>query len=112
MARLVLKPNRGYGGDGVLMGPTVDDHAWSAALDQALVDPDDNWVAQELAPLPRVRQPEVAADGGARGDQDYYVVLGFAPSKYGLGVAVRVSRCEVVNVAQQGGLCALMVVQG
>jgi hypothetical protein len=110
--RLVLKPNRGYGGDGVKVGPTMDDGAWTEAIDRALADSEDRWVAQDLARLPTVSQPAADRDGTNRRDERFFVVLGFSPSKYGLGVAVRVSQCEVVNVAQHGGVCAMMVVQG
>ena len=36
---LVLKPNRAYGGDGVVIGPAVDAREWEAALEAALADP-------------------------------------------------------------------------
>jgi len=109
--RLVLKPNRGYGGEGVQIGPTLAAGAWEAAIEHALTDPDDRWVAQELARLPTIAQP-VVGDGGDWHDEDFFAVLGFVASKYGLGVVARVSQCEVVNVAQRGGVCGVMVVQG
>ena len=110
--RLVLKPNRGYGGDGVTVGPTLDEAAWAAALEHALSDPDDRWVAQELAPLPVLSQPmATGADGGDRHDEAFFVVLGFVASKYGLGISARISQSEVVNVAQRGGVCGVVVVQ-
>ena len=38
-----------------------------------------------------------------------YVVIGFAPSRYGVGLVARASQQHVVNVAQHGGMCAVMV---
>jgi len=110
--RLVLKPNRGYGGDGVKIGPTMDEGGWAEAIGRALADSEDRWVAQDLAKLPILRQPAADRDGANRRDEHFFTVLGFSPSKYGLGVAVRASQCEVVNVAQHGGVCAMMVLQG
>ena len=36
-------------------------------------------------------------------------MLGFAPSKYGLSILGRASQKQVVNVAQRGGMCGVMV---
>jgi hypothetical protein len=35
--------------------------------------------------------------------------MGFSPSRYGLASLVRASQKQVVNVAQRGGMCSLMV---
>ena len=40
--------------------------------------------------------------------EPFHVVLGFAPSRYGLSILGRASQKQVVNVAQRGGLCAVM----
>jgi hypothetical protein len=104
---LVLKPNRGYGGEGVLVGPTVHEADWEAALSQAMVDPDQRWVVQALAVVPIVDFPVV--DGDSVGEEPFFVVMGFVPSKYGLGVLARASQAHVVNVAQRGGMCAVVI---
>jgi hypothetical protein len=41
--------------------------------------------------------------------EPFYVVMGLAPSHFGVAMMVRASQKEVVNIAQQGGLCAVMV---
>ena len=41
--------------------------------------------------------------------EPFYVVLGFAPSRYGVAMLARASQQQVVNVAQHGGVCAVMV---
>jgi len=46
---------------------------------------------------------------GALHVEPFYVVMGFAATKYGLSVLGRASQKQVVNVAQRGGLCAVMV---
>lgn len=105
---LVLKPHRGYGGEGVLVGPATTQGAWERALEHALLDAEDAWVVQELAALPTLDAPARGGDGAPR-DEPFHVVLGFAPSRYGLGVLARASRDAVVNVAQRGAMCAVVV---
>jgi hypothetical protein len=105
---LVLKPNRGYGGEGVMVGPAVDQGTWERALEHSLIDPDDRWVVQALAPIPLIDFPQVGGDGRVS-DEPYFVVMGFAPSKYGLGVLARASHHHVVNVAQRGGMCCVVI---
>lgn len=39
----------------------------------------------------------------------FYVVTGFVPSRYGVGLVARASQQQVVNVAQHGGECGVMV---
>ena len=105
---LVLKPNRAYGGQGVLLGPAVSPAEWSAAIDQALAD-SNRWVVQQLASLPVAEFPVIGPEGKLH-VEPFYTVMGFAPSKYGLAILGRASQKQVVNVAQRGGMCA--VVQG
>jgi hypothetical protein len=106
---LVLKPSRGYGGDGVLLGHTVDSAAWEHAIDTALADPD-LWVVQRLAQIPVLEVPTLAPDGVLH-PEAFYHVMGFATGKRGLAVLARASQRQVVNVAQRGGMCAVMLVE-
>jgi hypothetical protein len=105
---LVLKPSRGYGGDGVLLGHTVGEAEWCGAIDAALAD-EECWVVQRLAPIPVLEVPTLAEDGSLR-PETFYHVMGFASSADGLAVLARASQRQVVNVAQRGGMCAVMVV--
>lgn len=105
---LVLKPNRDYGGTGVLIGPAMTRHEWETALEGALDDPGQRWVVQQLARIP-VNEFPVLGPGGVVHAEPFYTVMGFAPSKYGLAVLGRASQKQVVNVAQRGGLCSVMV---
>jgi hypothetical protein len=103
---LVLKPNRSYGGEGVQIGPALSDAEWSSALVRALADAE-RWVVQRLAALPVSSFPVLGPDGRAV-VEPFHVVLGFAPSKYGLSILGRASQKQVVNVALRGGLCAVL----
>ncbi len=104
---LVLKPNRSYGGDRVVIGHLIDQAEWDREIEQALTGPD-QWVVQRLATLPVHEFPVVAANGTVH-IEPFYTVMGFAPSKYGLCILGRASQKQVVNVAQRGGMCGVLV---
>jgi carboxypeptidase Taq len=108
---LVLKPNRGYGGTGVHLGASVSQREWDALLDGALAaqaDPHRQWVVQAAAALP-VHLFPVLDEQGRTHEEPFYAVMGFASTDHGLGIIARVSQKQVVNVAQRGGLAAVLV---
>jgi hypothetical protein len=104
--RLVLKPNRAYGGEGVTLGHLLTQQEWEATLERALNDPS-RWVVQELASIPVSEFPVLGTDGSVH-IEPFYAVMGFAPTPYGLAVMGRASQKQVVNVAQRGGLCIVL----
>jgi hypothetical protein len=104
---LVLKPDRGYGGEGIVLGPAVSGAEWETALDRALAD-EARWVVQQLVAIP-VREFPVLAPDGRVAMEPFYTVMGFAASDDGVAVLARASQKQVVNVAQHGGLCAVLV---
>jgi carboxypeptidase Taq len=108
---LVLKPNRGYGGVGVHVGAATTQPAWEMLLTEAArsyEDPERAWVLQARTQLPVVDFP-VLGEGGRVHDAPFYAVMGFAATDGGLGILCRVSQKHVVNVAQYGGLAAVLV---
>jgi carboxypeptidase Taq len=108
---LVLKPNRGYGGSGVVLGEAVAQGDWEKLLAEALDaqhDPQRQWVVQAAATLP-VHLFPVLDEQGRTHEEPFYAVMGFAPTDHGLGIIARVSQKHVVNVAQRGGLAAVLV---
>jgi hypothetical protein len=104
---LVLKPNRAYGGEGVLIGVATPTVQWEAAIDTALADPN-RWVVQQLAAIPVSEFPVVGPDSRVH-TEPFHVVMGFAPSQYGVAILGRASQKQVVNVAQRGGMCVVFV---
>jgi hypothetical protein len=103
---LVLKPNRNYGGEGVLVGPSATQGAWEAAIERALGD-EERWVVQQVASIPVKSFHVLEAD--RLHVEPFYVVMGFAPTRYGVALVARASQQDVVNVALNGGMCAAMV---
>jgi len=86
-----------------LVLPTFSQLTWPG-----VGDIDDCWVVQQLVTLPTLAAPVRGDDGQVR-EESFHVVLGFAPSQYGLGVLARASQQRVVNVAQRGGMCSVAV---
>ena len=104
---LVLKPNRSYGGEGVLIGPSVSASDWEAALQRAVVG-DDQWVVQRLTRIPVSEFPVLSPDGEVS-TEPFYTVIGLTPTKYGVSILGRASQKMVVNVAQRGGMCGMLI---
>jgi len=104
---LVLKPNRDFGGHGVVLGHGLGQSEWQAALEHALADKE-RWVVQQLASIPVSEFPVLGPDGTTH-VEPFYVVMGFAATKYGLAVLGRASQKQVVNVAQRGGMCGVFI---
>ena len=108
--QLVLKPNDEYGGKGVVLGWTVDQGQWEAAVKTAL---EECYVVQEAVPVPREAFPTATADGGVAMlemsvDMDPYLFDGEAR-----GVMTRLSSSALLNVtAGEGSLVPTFVVEG
>jgi hypothetical protein len=102
---LVLKPNRAYGGTGVLLGAAVPRQEWDAAIERALADKE-RWVVQQVASIPVYEFPVLGPDGKVH-SEPFYTVMGFAPSRFGLAILGRASQKQVVNVALRGGMCVV-----
>ena len=108
--RLVLKPNRGYGGKGVTLGSATEQTEWNRLIDDAATtsaDAEKSWVIQSVARLP-VHEFPVVGPGGTVFEEPFYSVMGFATTENGLGILCRVSQKQVVNVAQHGGLAVVL----
>jgi hypothetical protein len=103
---LVIKPNRSYGGESVYIGPSVSDAEWDGAIETALKEPY-AWVVQRLARIAVYEFPIVSEERHVV-TAPFYVVVGLAPTKYGVAVLGRASQKQVVNVAQRGGMLAVL----
>jgi len=105
---LVLKPNDEYGGRGVILGWTVEQHEWEQALEVAATQ---SYVVQEAVEVPREPFP-VALDGvrmlDLAIDLDPYLFDG-RPG----GCLTRLSSSALLNVtAGAGSIVPTYVVEG
>ncbi|MFN2543833.1 MAG: hypothetical protein ABR600_04565 [Actinomycetota bacterium] len=106
---LVLKPNDEYGGEGVVLGWTVDAGAWAQALKLAL---DQSYVVQEAVEIPWEQFP-ISFDSGVEVlrlavDMNPYLFEG-RPA----GCLSRLSSSELLNVtAGTGSVVPTYVVEG
>ena len=91
------------------LGLACSTEDWNRAIALS-VRPDQDWVVQQLASIPVHEFPVIDAAGRVQ-LEPFYVVMGFAPSKYGVAILGRASQKQVVNVAQRGGLCAIAIGQ-
>lgn len=104
---LVLKPNRGFGGASVVIGPYTELAEWDEAIDRAVRAPGD-WVVQQHVKSLVKDFPVVTPDGRTQ-LEEFYVVCGFYVTPDGMGILGRASKKRVVNVAQKGGMVTCMV---
>ena len=100
-ARLVLKPNTLFGGEGVTIGPETSQPVWERTLQRALRGRE-RYVVQALAHIPADTYPSL--DDGRLRWRERHVVSGFFFSSTGIGLIGRFSSRRVVNVSQGGGL--------
>jgi hypothetical protein len=64
-------------------------------------------VVQQLVRIPVLEFAVLGPDGQIH-DEPFYTVMGFAPSQYGLAILGQASQKQAINVAQRGGMCAVM----
>lgn len=102
---LTLKPNRAYGGKGVVFGHRVTPLRWERELERALKRPFTH-VLQKAAPV-RAELFPVASAAGHVQLQPYFAVSGFAATGDGIAFLGRSSKESVVNVSRRGGLIAV-----
>ena len=105
--KLVLKPNRGYGGEGVVVGDAVGAAAWEEALNKAVEKPK-GWVAQEQV-LIKTAPMIVLEEKGRPKVADRFVTLGVTATSRGVTFVGRCSERPVVNISQGGGLVPIFL---
>ncbi len=100
--RLVLKPNRGYGGEGVIVGQEVTDSRWEEALNRAIEKPK-TWVVQEKVSI--AKAPIMVLKGSGRPKlEERYVTLSVTATSRGVAFVGRCSTEPVVNISQGGAI--------
>lgn len=99
---LVLKPNRGYGGEGVIVGQEVSASEWEGALNRAMEKPK-GWVVQERVPISKAKVL-ILNDRGRPKLEEHFLLLGVTATSRGVAFVGRCADQAVVNISQGGAL--------
>jgi hypothetical protein len=103
--RLVIKPNRDYGGTGIHFGRDESEGSWDRLIHRAVRE-NPAWVVQELAKPVEERYP---AEGG--GWEKRVTIGGFTATRRGLAMLGRLSKSKVVNITRDGGVAGILAVR-
>ncbi|MBN1550574.1 hypothetical protein JW979_03855 [bacterium] len=105
----VLKPNDGYGGFGILVGPDASEDQWQRLIDKSFKE-GIVYTVQELVNIPKEQFPEI--ENGK--------FLGFEPKNVNVnlwshdgrfaGAFVRAAAGNIINVHQGGGMVPVFFV--
>ena len=98
--RLVLKPNDDYGGAGIVLGWTVDDAEWAAALRHAVASP---YIVQQRVVIPKESYPSWHDGRVVYADRQVDTAPYLVDANYVDGVLTRLSTAELLNVTAGGG---------
>lgn len=98
--RLVIKPNDEYGGKGIVLGWEVDDAAWAASLETAMLEPA---IVQERVALPSEPYPSVVEGRVVLADRMMDTAPYVAYGQYVDGCLSRLSTATLLNVSAGGG---------
>jgi hypothetical protein len=105
-ARLLIKPNVGSSGEGILLGRETPPARWEARIVRALREPG-GWVVQERRPA--TPRPMAYLRDGRLFAGPCHSSLGLFYFPGDLGLHCRISRAPIVNVARGGALaCAFL----
>lgn len=106
---LIIKPNRLYGGEGVVLGRFVKTAEWGKALEDAFKEGHTH-VVQEYAEVREEKFPVFKEDGRVTMEKNYEV-SGFASSDSGIAFLGRCSIEPVVNISRKGGLIPVVMIE-
>ena len=97
---LVLKPNDEYGGKGIVLGWTVDDETWQAAIRTALSEP---YIVQERVEVPSEGWPAMVGRALHIGERMLDTAPFLADGTIMTGCLTRIATDPLLNVTAGGG---------
>jgi len=97
---MVLKPNDEYGGKGIVLGWTVDDATWQAAIQTALGEP---YIVQERVEIPSEPWPALVDGALHIGDRMLDTAPFLANGTVMNGCLTRIATDPLLNVTAGGG---------
>lgn len=98
--QMVLKPNDEYGGKGIVLGWTVDDATWQAAIRTALAEP---YIVQERVEVPSEPWPALVDGALHIGDRMLDTAPFLANGTVVNGCLTRIATDPLLNVTAGGG---------
>jgi hypothetical protein len=104
--RLLIKPNRGSGGEGILLGREATASRWQAMIERAIRERG-RWVVQER--VPAARRPMAYLQNGELHFAHCSVSLGLFYVRDHLGLHCRISSFDIVNVGRGGALACVFL---
>jgi hypothetical protein len=106
-ARLVIKPTRSCGGEGILIGPDTTASRWQRAIDRAVTGKEPA-VVQQLVRGATLGSPCVR--GGRVVVDRHFTNFGLLASPDRVGILGRAAPFPVVNVSRGGGVLGVLLV--
>lgn len=107
--KLVIKPNRAYGGKDVIIGRISGKKQWDSFIQKAAAHPGD-YVVQDLV---NIREEAFPFFNDKKIEFDkFYSVSGFVVTRRAIAVLGRFSKEMVVNVARKGGIIPALQLLG
>lgn len=97
---MVLKPNDEYGGKGIVLGWTVDDATWQAAITTALAEP---YIVQERVEVPSEPWPALVDGALHIGDRMLDTAPFLSNGAVVNGCLTRIATDPLLNVTAGGG---------
>lgn len=108
--RLVVKPNRHCGGEGVSIGLEKTQSEWDRGVENAFKNPRE-WVVQEYISNKMKRLPYFYGEKGFR-VVPMYTTYGFISTPHGFGMVGRACKRRIVNVRRGGALLSVFKLAG
>lgn len=108
--KLIIKPNRAYGGEGVVIGKLAAKNEWQDYVKKAADNPGD-FVVQELVRIEQEEFPFFNSRHKIEFDK-FYAVSGIVVTRNSIAVLGRFSKNMVVNVAKKGGIIPTLQLRG
>ena len=109
-AKLIIKPNRAYGGEGVMIGKLAEKVQWNEYVKKAIKRPGD-FVVQALVEIAQEEFPYFNPQQKIEFDK-FYSVSGIVVTRRSIAVLGRFSKNMVVNVARKGGIIPTLQLTG
>ena len=106
--KLVLKPLRACGGEGILIGKDTAQRAWDKAVD-ASVAGTEQAIVQTYIKSATIKSPVVRGGAGKVRHETHFTTFGLYASPTTLGILGRAAPFPVVNVSRGGGILGVLI---